>query len=74
MKRAINITELFIASVCVIGSVLVFWKNTDVRLTALEIRVEKQEQSSEKIIQKLDAVQQSINDIKIALQNKEDRN
>jgi hypothetical protein len=74
MKRSINITELLIASACIISSVLIFWKNTDVRLTALEIRVEKQEQSSEKIIQKLDNLQEGINDVKVALQNKEDRN
>jgi uncharacterized membrane protein len=74
MKRSINLIELISASVLVFGSVLIFWKNTDVRLTALEIRVEKQEQNSEKIMQKLDILQQGINDVKVALQNKEDRN
>lgn len=74
MKRSINLIELISASVLIFGSVLIFWKNTDVRLTALEIRVEKQEQNSEKIMQKLDILQQGINDVKVALQNKEDRN
>ena len=74
MKRSINLLELISACVLVFGSVLIFWKNTDVRLTALEIRVEKQEQNSEKIMQKLDILQQGINDVKVALQNKEDRN
>ena len=74
MKRSINLIELISACVLVFGGVLIFWKNTDVRLTALEIRVEKQEQNSEKIMQKLDILQQGINDVKVALQNKEDRN
>ena len=74
MKRTINITELIIGCVCVIGSILMFWKNTDVRLTALEIRVQKQEENSDKIMQKLDALQQGINEVKVSLQDKQDRN
>ena len=74
MKRSINIIELLVGCSCVIGSFFAFWKNTDVRLTALEIRVEKQEQISDKILQKLDNLQKGINDVKVALQNKEDLN
>lgn len=73
MKRSVNVIELLIASACVIGSVLGFWKNTDVRLTALEIRIEQQEKNSDKIIQKLDVLQEGINDVKVALQDKQDR-
>lgn len=73
MKKSINLIELIIACSAVFGTALLFWKNTDVRLSGLEIRIEKQEQNSDKIMQKLDALQMGINDLKVSLQNKEDR-
>jgi hypothetical protein len=53
---------------------LLFWKNTDVRLKALEIRVGANEKNEERVISKLEDLQNSMNDIKIALQDKQDRN
>lgn len=56
-----------------LASILFFWKNTDVRLKALEIRVEIYEKNEERVINKLDELQSSVNDIKVTLQNKEDK-
>jgi hypothetical protein len=74
MKRAITIGEVIGIVIILAGGFFAFWKNTDVRLTALEIRVAKQEQISDKILEKLDVLQESVNDVKVTLQNKEDRN
>jgi hypothetical protein len=46
-----------------------FWKNTDVRLSALEIRMN----GTEKVIDKIDRVQQDVNEIKLSLKDKQDR-
>lgn len=65
--------ELLGASIVVIGVVLTFWKNTDVRLSALEMRMNAKERADEQQIQKLDKLQDGINEIKITLQNKQDK-
>lgn len=71
--RSITFGELMTASIIMVSSMLMFWKTTDVRLSALEIRMFERERQEEKIIQKLDHVAEGINDVKVALQNKEDR-
>ena len=70
---SITFGELMTASIIIVSSMLMFWKTTDVRLSALEIRMFEREKHEEKIIQKLDHVAEGINDVKVALQNKEDR-
>ena len=65
--------ELLGASIVVIGVVLTFWKNTDVRLSALEMRMNARERSEEQTSTKLDKLQDGINEIKITLQNKQDK-
>lgn len=72
-KTGISIAELAGACVIVIGFVLTFWKNTDVRLSALEMRMNAKERADEQTIQKLDKLQDGINEIKITLQNKQDK-
>lgn len=72
-KTGISMGELLGASVVVIGLVLTFWKNTDVRLSALEMRMNAKERADEQTNQKLDKLQDGINEIKITLQNKQDK-
>jgi hypothetical protein len=72
-KTGITTGELFGASIVVVGVVLTFWKTTDVRLSALELRMNSQEKADEQTIQKLDKLQDGINEIKITLQNKQDK-
>jgi hypothetical protein len=72
-KTGISMGELLGASIVVIGVVLTFWKNTDVRLSALEMRMDAKERADEQQIQKLDKLQDGINEIKITLQNKQDK-
>jgi len=69
----ITFGELMTASIIIVSSMLMFWKTTDVRLSALEIRMFEREKQEEKIMQKLDHVAEGINDVKVTLQNKEDR-
>lgn len=73
VKTGISIGELLGASIVVIGVVLTFWKTTDVRLSALELRMNSKEKADEMTIQKLDKLQDGINEIKITLQNKQDK-
>lgn len=65
--------ELLTASIVIIGVVLTFWKNTDVRLSALEMRMNARERTDEQTSTKLDKLQDGINEIKITLQNKQDK-
>jgi hypothetical protein len=74
MSSSVSLLEVLGLTVPIIISVLLFWKNTDVRLKALEIRVEANEKNEERVMSKLDHLQSTVNDIKIALQDKQDRN
>jgi hypothetical protein len=72
-KAGITMGELLTASIVIIGVVLTFWKNTDVRLSALEMRMNARERTDEQTSTKLDKLQDGINEIKITLQNKQDK-
>lgn len=72
-KLGVTMGELIGASIVILGAVLMFWKTTDVRISALEIRMENKEKFDDQISVKLDKLQESINDVKISLQNKEDK-
>ena len=72
-KLGVTTGELIGASVVLISAILMFWKTTDVRISALEIRMENKEKFDDQISVKLDKLQESINDVKISLQNKEDK-
>lgn len=65
--------ELMTASIVIISAMLMFWKTTDVRISALEIRMQNKEKIDDQISIKLDKLQESVNELKIALQNKEDK-
>lgn len=75
VKRRLGIThgELIGAAIVIIGALLMFWKTTDVRLSALEIRMNVNDRSGEQINAKLDRLQEGINDVKVSLQNKQDK-
>lgn len=68
-SRSISVGELLAASIVLGGAILSFWLNTHTRLTALEIEV----QQSRGLEAKIDQLQQSINDIKLTLKDKQDR-
>jgi len=70
-----NITqgELLAAILIIIGSLLMFWRTTDVRLSVLEMRMNGTEKVSDVILIKLDKVQEGINDVQLTLKDKQDR-
>ena len=72
-KEGISLAELLGAAGIVIISVLGFWKNTDVRLSRLELISEQQNKDREVINAKLDKLQESVNTINLSLINKQDR-
>lgn len=72
-RRTVTYTELLGIAVIILGAVLMFWKTTDVRLSALEIRMNGTEQVNKQVVDKLDKVQEGINDVKLTLKDKQDR-
>ncbi len=72
-RRGVSLGELITASLVVIGAVLSFWVSTNVRLSALEIRVSQQEKTSDNVNNKLDKLQEGLNDIRVLLESKQDR-
>jgi len=70
-----NITqgELLGAILIIIGSLLMFWRTTDVRLSVLEMRMNGTEKVNDVILIKLDKVQEGINDVQLILKDKQDR-
>jgi len=70
-----NITqgELLGAILIIIGSLLMFWRTTDVRLSVLEMRMNGTEKINDVILIKLDKVQEGINDVQLTLKDKQDR-
>lgn len=72
-EKGISMGELIAVFVVVIGSFLMFWKTTDIRLSALELQMQQKSQTDNGINNKLDKLQEGINDVRITLQNKQDR-
>ena len=72
-KRTVSIIELLGIAVLILGSVLMFWKTTDIRLSALEIRMNEKERTDQQINDKLDKLQDGINDVRLTLKDKQDR-
>lgn len=72
-QKTISYAEFIGLSVAFISAALIFWKTTDVRLSALELRMTMKEKTDETINQKLDKLQEGINDVKISMQNKADK-
>ena len=72
-KSTISYTEFIGLCVAFVASALIFWKTTDVRLSALELRMTMKEKSDDMINAKLDKLQEGMNDIKVSLVSKADK-
>ena len=72
-ERGISLGELLTAFFIIAGVCLMFWKTTDIRLSALELQMQQKSQNDKSISDKLDKLQDGINDVKVVLQNKQDR-
>jgi len=72
-KSSISYGEFIGLCVAFVASALIFWKTTDVRLSALELRMTMKEKSDDMINQKLDKLQEGINDVKVSLVSKADK-
>lgn len=80
MKRQVTLGEVLAMGILILGTILSFWISVNVRLSALEINKQAQadnwtdaKASFEKINNKLDKQQDGINDIKISVERKQDR-
>lgn len=80
MKRSITLGEAILASLTLLGVIIGFYANTLVRLNGLELRMQQQEQ--DKILYrddikalgfKIDGLKDNINDLKVTIQNKQDK-
>jgi hypothetical protein len=72
-QKTISYSEFIGLCIAIMSAALIFWKTTDVRLSALELRMERTEKSEDIINAKLDKLQEGINDVKISIQNKQDK-
>lgn len=80
LKRSITLGELITACIVVIGALLSFWINTNVRLTALEISKNNMDNNYaetkatlREIRESLERLNEGQNEIKVTMQNKQDR-
>lgn len=84
MKKQITLGELLAASFVVVGVVLTFWINTNVRLAVLELEyltlkgaIETQsvqyKNDNNKLFNKMDDLQKGQQDIQLSLKDKENR-
>lgn len=72
-NTGVTITQLISVAVAAAAAGLMFWKTTDTRISLLEMRMVAKEQTDAVINSKLDKLQDGINDVKVSLQNKQDR-
>ena len=68
VKRSVTLGELIVSGVTVIGCVLTFWLNTNVRLNALELNQRNAEkkyddlnENLQKMNEKIDKLSESVN-------------
>lgn len=64
-----NVLEIFGFGI----TVVVGWSKMQVKIKELEVRLNAQEKNDNRIMEKLDRIGEDINDIKLDLQNKQDR-
>ena len=80
VNKEITVGQLLTASLTVIGAILAFYISTSVRLTALEINANNQNlnyteinMSNKEMSSKLDKITETINQIQISINNKQDK-
>lgn len=80
LKRSVSMGEMIGFSITILGAFLYFYVSTNVRLSALEINAKNQsenvyetKESFKSINTKLDKLNEGQSEIKITLQNKQDR-
>lgn len=80
VNKEITVGQLLTASLTVIGAILAFYISTSVRLTALEINANTQnlnytesKMSNKEMSSKLDKITETINQIQISINNKQDK-
>jgi hypothetical protein len=80
IKKAVTLGELVVIGFGLFGVVLTFWISTSVRLSSVELeqknmqtQIDRQEQTNNKIQDKLDKVLEEITNLKVAIQNKQDK-
>lgn len=73
LRRSITLGEVLAIVTIIISASLLFWKNTDIRLSDLELRMSLKERTDQNINEKLDKLQDGINDVRLTLKDKQDR-
>lgn len=64
-----NVLEIFGFGI----TVVIGWTRMQVKIKELEVRLNNQEKNDNRIMEKLERIGDDINDIKLDLQNKQDR-
>ena len=69
MDTTVSLGQLITAIVAIIGAMLMFWNNTNVRIKVLEMKV----QLHDELVKKMDDIREAIHNIDIKLTNKADK-
>jgi uncharacterized membrane protein len=69
MDTSITLGQLLSTSIIIIGAMLLFWNNTNVRIKVLEMKV----QLHDDLIKKIDELKDAIHQLDVKLTNKADR-
>jgi len=65
--------EIFVGFLAIAGSLIGVYSKFQSRMDQLDLRITAMEKQDSRIIEKLDAIQEDLTDIKIDIQNKQDR-
>jgi len=71
LKRGVSLGELIGFAITVIGATVIFYTTVQVRLSALEMRMESSMDFQKRVESKLDEIKEDVNRVKIeVIQNK----
>jgi hypothetical protein len=73
VRRTITIGELAAVAITVTTFILTFWISTSTRLSILENQMKDRKDNDQSVSTKIDKLTDNVNDIKIILQNKQDK-
>lgn len=71
--RTISMGQLLLLAATIVGTAITFYTQTEIRLKELELRMTLQERKIADFNTKMDKIIEGQNDIKLILENKEDR-
>lgn len=73
LDKTISMGQLLLLAATIVGTAITFYTQTEIRLKELELRVSLQERKIADFNTKMDKIIDGQNEIKVILENKQDR-